>query len=60
MATAIRILIGLGLFTFGFQVGRALGRLDPLAEELRAMKGRRGAIIEGEAAEPEPGDNHGS
>ena len=36
MSTAIRILIGIGLFAFGFQLGRAVGRLDPLvAKELR-------------------------
>jgi hypothetical protein len=54
MSTAIRILIGIGLFSFGFHLGRAVGRLDPLAEELRAMRRRRGVVIEGEKAESEP------
>jgi hypothetical protein len=54
MSTALRILIGIDLFTFGFQLGRAVGRLDPLAEELRAMRRRRGIVIEGEKAQPEP------
>ena len=56
MSTAIRILIGIGLFAFGFQLGRAVGRVDPLAEELRAMRRRRGIVIEGETAEPRPRD----
>ena len=54
MSSAIRILMGLGLFVFGFQLGRAFGRMEPLAEELRAMKRRRGTTIEGEKVEPEP------
>ena len=54
MSTAIRILIGLGLFVFGLQLGRAIGRTEPLAEELRALKRRQGITIEGEKVEPEP------
>jgi hypothetical protein len=54
MSTAIRVLIGLGLFVFGLQLGRAIGRTEPLAEELRALKRRRGITIEGEKVEPEP------
>ena len=56
MSTALRILIGIGLFAFGFQLGRAVGRVDPLAQELRAMRRRRGIVIEGETAEPQPPD----
>lgn len=57
MSTAIRMLIGFGLFVVGFQLGRAVGRLDPLAQDLRTMAGRRGQTIEGEKVEPEAGEN---
>ena len=53
MSTAIRMLIGLGLFVFGLQLGRAIGRTEPLAEELRALKRRQGITIEGEKVKPE-------
>jgi hypothetical protein len=52
MSTAIRILAGIGLLTFGFYLGRAVGRAEPITEELRAMKRRRGVIIEGAKVEP--------
>jgi hypothetical protein len=54
MSTVIRVLIGFGLFAFGFQLGRVVGRTDPIAEELRRMKKRRGIVINGELAEEEP------
>jgi len=57
MSTIIRVLMGIGLFTFGFQLGRAVGRMDPLAEELRRMRGRRGIVINGEKAEEVPQEN---
>ena len=56
MSTAIRILIGIGLFTFGFQLGRVVGRLEPITQELRAMRRRQGTVIEGEKADPGPGE----
>jgi hypothetical protein len=53
MPAAIRILVGIGLFAFGFHVGRTVGRMEPLSEELRALRRRQGVIIDGEKVEPE-------
>jgi len=51
MSTIIRILIGVGLFTFGYHLGREVGRLEPIREELRrAREGRKGYTIDGEQA----------
>ena len=58
MSTFIRVLIGIGLFTFGFQLGRAVGRVDPMAEDLRRMRRRRGIVIDGEKAEAESAERH--
>jgi hypothetical protein len=53
-STVIRVLVGFGLFTLGFQLGRIVGHMDPVAEELRKMRRRQGIVIEGELAEEEP------
>ena len=46
MSTVIRILIGIGLFTFGFHLGREVGRMEPLVEELERERRRRGITID--------------
>lgn len=51
MSSLFRMLIGIGLFTFGFQLGRAVGRMEPLAGELKGTGGRRGVVIDGEKVE---------
>ncbi len=56
MSTIIRMAIGIGLFAFGFQLGRAVGRMEPLTEELRGAKGRRGIVIDGEKEDVEPNE----
>lgn len=52
-STVIRVLVGFGLFTLGFQLGRIVGHMDPAAEEFRKMRRRQGIVIEGELAEDE-------
>jgi hypothetical protein len=52
MSTVIRILIGVGLFTFGYHLGREVGRTEPLREELRRARGRTGITIQGEKVRP--------
>ena len=54
MSSVVRVLVGIGLFTLGFQLGRAIGRTDPIAEEWKKMKRRQGIVIDGELAEDEP------
>lgn len=54
MAGVMRVLIGIGLFTLGFQLGRAVGRTDPIAEEWKRMRRRQGVVIDGELADEEP------
>ena len=54
MTSVMRVLIGIGLFTLGFQLGRAVGRTDPIAEEFKRMQGRRGVVIDGELANDKP------
>lgn len=49
-STVIRVLFGFGLFTLGFQLGRIVGQMDPVAEEYRKMRRRQGIVIEGELA----------
>jgi hypothetical protein len=51
MSTIIRILIGIGLFTFGYHLGREVGRLEPIRDELSRSRTRRGVTIEGEKVE---------
>lgn len=53
-STVIRMLVGFGLFTLGFQLGRIVGHMDPVAEEFRKIRRRQGIVIEGELAEEEP------
>ncbi len=38
MATAVRLLIGVGLFSLGYFVGREIGRLESLREEMRRLR----------------------
>jgi hypothetical protein len=52
-STVIRVLVGFGLFTLGFQLGRIVGHMDPVAEELSKMRRRQGIVIDGELAEDE-------
>ena len=52
-STVIRLLVGFGLFTLGFQLGRIVGQMDPVAKEFRKMERRQGIVIEGELAEEE-------
>ena len=47
MSSIIRLAIGIGLFAIGFQVGREVGRMEPITEGLRA-RSRRGIVIDGE------------
>ena len=54
MAGVMRVLLGIGLFTLGFQLGRAVGRTDPIAEEWKRMSRRQGVVIDGELADEEP------
>jgi len=49
MSTVIRLLIGLGLFTFGFHLGREVGRMEPYIDELDQARRRRGVTIDGES-----------
>lgn len=51
MSTVIRILIGIGLFTFGYHIGREVGRLEPIRDELERIRKHSGVTIEGEKAE---------
>mgnify|MGYP006953454097 CR=1 FL=1 len=53
MSGVMRVLVGIGLFTLGFQLGRAVGRTDPLAEEFKRMRQRRGVVIDGELVDQE-------
>jgi len=51
MTSIVRVLLGISLFTLGFQLGRAVGRTDPIAEELKRMKRRQGIVINGELSD---------
>ena len=53
MSTIVRVFIGIGLFTFGYQLGRAVGRVEHIRDELERAREPQGVTIEGEAAEPE-------
>ena len=37
-ATILRLLLGLGLFALGYYVGREIGRLESLREEMRKAR----------------------
>ena len=54
MAGVMRALTGIGLSTLGFQLGRAVGRTDPVVEEWKRMRRRRGVVINSELADEEP------
>ncbi len=38
MATVLRMLIGVGLFAMGYYIGREIGRLESLREEMRRLR----------------------
>ena len=38
MATALRFLAGIGLFALGYYLGREVGRLESLREEMRRLR----------------------
>lgn len=38
MAAVIRLLLGVGLFSLGYYVGREIGRLESLREEMRRLR----------------------
>jgi hypothetical protein len=59
MSTLIRILIGIGLVTFGYHIGREVARVGPMREELEQMRGRRGETIDAKEAEPETWETNG-
>ena len=50
----VRILIGIGLFMLGFQLGRQVGRMEPIADEIRGGRRRKGIIIEGQKETVDP------
>jgi hypothetical protein len=54
MSKVMRVLIGIGLFTFGFHLGREVGRMEPIVDELKRTRRRRGVTIDGEKVNPEP------
>jgi len=55
MSTLFRLLIGVGLYSFGYYLGREVGRLEPIRLELERARKRRGLTIEGRA-EDSPGE----
>jgi len=38
MATVVRLLLGVGLLALGYYVGREIGRLESLREEMRRFR----------------------
>ena len=38
MASVIRLLIGAGLFALGYYVGREIGRLESIRDEMRRLR----------------------
>ena len=38
MTAIIRLLLGVGLFALGYYVGREIGRLESLREEMRRLR----------------------
>ena len=38
MAALIRLLMGVGLFALGYYVGREIGRLESIREEMRRLR----------------------
>ena len=56
MAAVVRLLLGVGLFALGYYVGREIGRLESLREEMRRLRGavdRAGISV---SRVPEPPD----
>ena len=43
MASVIRLLIGAGLFALGYYVGREIGRLESIRDEMRRLREERDA-----------------
>ena len=38
MAAAVRLLLGAGLFALGYYVGREIGRIESVREEMRRLR----------------------
>lgn len=38
MAAVVRLLLGVGLFALGYYMGREIGRLESLREEMRRLR----------------------
>ncbi len=54
MASVIRLLIGAGLFALGYYVGREIGRLESIRDEMRRLREERDAGSGAGAAAAEP------
>lgn len=52
----LRLIAGVGLFAFGYYLGREVGRMQPIREELARARARTGASAP-EAGEPADEDN---
>jgi hypothetical protein len=57
MASVIRLLIGAGLFALGYYVGREIGRLESIREEMRRLREAQQA---GSGASPAPTEPQGT
>ncbi len=56
MAAAIRLLLGVGLFALGYYVGREIGRLESLREEMYRLRDAAGQASISVSRVPEPSD----
>ncbi len=54
MASVIRLLVGAGLFALGYYVGREIGRLESIRDEMRRLREERDAGTGAGAAGAEP------
>ena len=48
-----RLLIGAGLFAVGYLLGKEVGRMDPVREELQRARATAGEADKNPAAEPD-------
>jgi hypothetical protein len=58
MVTIVRLLLGVGLFSLGYYVGREIGRLESLREEMRRLRAavdRAGIPVDRTATQQEAG-----
>ncbi len=60
MSTLIRVLCGLGLMALGYYVGREVGRLEPIRDELFRTRRKREASETYDADEPDLSGNAGA